>query len=107
MIDLFDSIMKMHKVVILSGHVKQNKLSDKAKGLLSQGLRTHYLGTWQLFSRVLFEELTNDNFTWISNSFIKELNTLDKSLNSEKTNVIAFRNVYLTGSSSKPPEILF
>jgi tetratricopeptide (TPR) repeat protein len=99
MIDLFESIIKTHTVVILAGYVKHNKLSDKAKGLLSQGLRTPSLGTWQLFSRVLFEELSNDNNRWISNSFAKEFNTLEKALQSEKTNVIAFRNGYAHGAT--------
>jgi hypothetical protein len=99
MIDLFESIIKTHTVIILSGYVKHNKLSDKAKGLLSQGLRTPSLGTWQLFSRVLFEELVNDNYIWISNSFADEFKALDKALQSEKTNVIAFRNGYAHGAT--------
>ena len=99
MIDLFESIIKTHTVIILSGYVKHNKLSDKAKGLLSQGLRTPSLGTWQLFSRVLFEELANDNYIWISNSFANEFKALDKALQSEKTNVIAFRNGYAHGAT--------
>jgi hypothetical protein len=94
MIDLFESIIKTHTVIILSGYVKHNKLSDKAKGLLSQGLRTPSLGTWQVFSRVLFEELVNDIYIWISSSFANEFKTLDKAFQSEKTNVIAFRNGY-------------
>lgn len=99
MIDLFESIIKTHTVIILSGYVKHNKLSDKAKGLLSQGLRTPSLGTWQLFSRVLFEELANDNYIWISNSFANEFKALDKALQSEKTNIIAFRNGYAHGAT--------
>jgi hypothetical protein len=99
MIDLFESIIKTHTVLILAGYVKHNKLSDKAKGLLSQGLRTPSLGTWQLFSRVLFEELVNDNYIWISNSFADEFRALDKALQSEKTNVIAFRNGYAHGAT--------
>ena len=57
MIDLFESIIKTHTAVILGEYVKHNKLSDAAKGMLAQGLRTPSLGTWQLFSRVLFCEL--------------------------------------------------
>ena len=45
MIDLFESIIKTHTVVIMSEYVRHNKLSDTAKGLLSQGLRTPSLGT--------------------------------------------------------------
>jgi hypothetical protein len=99
MIDLFESIIKTHTVVILAGYVKQNKLSDKAKGLLSQGLRTPSLGTWQLFSRVLFEELVEDRFNWISDSFEKEFKTLEKTLRRKKTDVIAFRNTYAHGAT--------
>jgi hypothetical protein len=62
-------------------------------------LRTPSLGTWQLFSRVLFEELVNDNYIWISNSFADEFKALDKALQSEKTNVIAFRNGYAHGAT--------
>jgi len=50
MIDLFESIIKSHTVVIIAEYVKHNKLSEAAKGMLAQGLRTPSLGTWQLFS---------------------------------------------------------
>ncbi|MFD3393417.1 NACHT domain-containing protein [Aquirufa sp. OSTEICH-129V] len=106
MIDLFESIIKTHTVVILAGYVKHNKLSDKAKGLLSQGLRTPSLGTWQLFSRVLFEELSNDNNSLISNYFSKEFNKLEKALQNEKTNVIAFRNGYAHGATPTDAQCL-
>ncbi len=99
MIDLFESIIKTYTVVILSEYIKQNKLSDSAKGLLSQGLRTPSLGTWQLFSRVLFEELEKDNYTWLIGEFPKEFLYLDKALNNEKTNVIALRNGYAHGAT--------
>jgi hypothetical protein len=99
MIDLFESIIKTYTVVILSEYIKQNKLSDSAKGLLSQGLRTPSLGTWQLFSRVLFEELQKDNYTWLVGEFPKEFLSLDKALNNEKTNVIALRNGYAHGAT--------
>ena len=81
MIDLFESIIKTYTVVILSEYIKQNKLSDSAKGLLSQGLRTPSLGTWQLFSRVLFEELQKDNYAWLVGEFPEEFLSLDKALN--------------------------
>jgi len=99
MIDLFESIIKMHTVVILSEYVAENKLSESAKGLLAQGLRTPSLGTWQLFSRVLFEELEKDQFAWSLPLFAKEFADLDKALNNEKTNVIAFRNGYAHGAT--------
>lgn len=87
MIDLFESIIKTHTVIIVSAYVQHNKLSDSAKGLLAQGLRTPSLGTWQLFSRVLFEELQKDNYEWILNDFANEFISLDKALNIDKTNV--------------------
>ncbi len=99
MIDLFESIIKTYTVVILSEYIKQNKLSDSAKGLLSQGLRTPSLGTWQLFSRVLFEELQKDNYTWLVGEFPEEFLSLDKALNNEKTNVVALRNGYAHGAT--------
>jgi hypothetical protein len=99
MIDLFESIIKTHTVVIMAEYVRQNKLSVAAKGLLSQGLRTPSLGTWQLFSRVLFEELEKDKFAWSLPSFSKEFAELDKALNNAKTNVIALRNGYAHGAT--------
>lgn len=99
MIDLFESIIKTHTVVILSEYVKHNKLSDSAKGLLAQGLRTPSLGTWQLFSRVMFEELQKDNYEYLLSDFTNEFLFLDKALNLDKTNVIAMRNGYAHGAT--------
>jgi hypothetical protein len=99
MIDLFESIIKSHTVVVLGEYVKHNKLSDAAKGMLAQGLRTPSLGTWQLFSRVMFEELQADGFAWTFTDFPAEFVSLDKALNADKTNVIAFRNGYAHGAT--------
>ena len=99
MIDLFESIIKSHTVVIIAEYVQHNQLSDTAQGLLAQGLRTPSLGTWQLFSRVLFEELQAVNYAWTLNEFASGFEFLDKSLNSDKTNVIAFRNGYAHGAT--------
>jgi tetratricopeptide (TPR) repeat protein len=99
MIDLFESIIKTHTVVILAEYVKHNNLSDSAKGLLAQGLRTPSLGTWQLFSRVLFEELQKMNYEFLLSDFANEFLSLDKALNSNKTNVIAMRNGYAHGAT--------
>jgi tetratricopeptide (TPR) repeat protein len=99
MIDLFESIIKTHTAVIISEYVRHNNLSEAAKGMLSQGLRTPSLGTWQLFSRVLFEELEKDQFQWSISHFPKEFADLDRALNNEKTNVIAFRNGYAHGAT--------
>ena len=99
MIDLFESIIKSHTVVMLGEYVKHNKLSDAAKGMLAQGLRTPSLGTWQLFSRVLFEELLGDGYAWAFTNFPLEFAALDKALNADKTNVIAFRNGYAHGAT--------
>ena len=99
MIDLFESIIKSHTVVIIAEYVQHNQLSNTAKGLLAQGLRTPSLGTWQLFSRVLFEELQAVNYAWTLSEFASGFEFLDKSLNSDKTNVIAFRNGYAHGAT--------
>jgi hypothetical protein len=99
MIDLFESIIKTHTVVVLSSYVQHNKLSDTAKGLLAQGLRTPSLGTWQLFSRVLFEELQKDDFAFLHDGFEVEFLALDKALNVDKTNIIALRNGYAHGAT--------
>jgi hypothetical protein len=99
MIDLFESLIKSHTVVIIAEYVKHNKLSDAAKGMLAQGLRTPSLGTWQLFSRILSEELNADGYGWTFPGFAEAFSALDKALNTAKTNVIAFRNGYAHGAT--------
>jgi hypothetical protein len=99
MIDLFESIIKSHTVVIIAEYVKHNKLSEAAKGMLAQGLRTPSLGTWQLFSRILSEELNADGYVWTFTGFSEDFATLDKALNAAKTNVISFRNGYAHGAT--------
>ena len=94
MIDLFESIIKSHTVVIIAEYVKHNKLSEAAKGMLAQGLRTPSLGTWQLFSRILSEELNLDGFKWTFPDFPKDFAALDKSLNATKTNVPNSKTIY-------------
>ena len=84
MIDLFETIIKTHTIVIMAEYFKRNKLSDEAKGLLAGGLRTPALGHWQLFSRVLFEELQKDKFQWIVNDFAENFVFLDKELMGDK-----------------------
>lgn len=99
MIDLFESIIKTYTVVIISEYVKRNKLSDTAKELLAHGLRTPSLGTWQLFSRVLIEELNNEKHHWMLTDFIAAFESLDKALEKEKTNAISLRNSYAHGAT--------
>jgi hypothetical protein len=99
MIDLFESIIKTHTIVIMAEYFKRNQLSDSAKGLLSVGLRTPSLGTWQLFSRELYKELKVANHVFLSDVFPKEFEDLDKALNNQKTNVISFRNGYAHGAT--------
>lgn len=99
MIDLFESIIKTYTVVIISEYVKRNKLSDTAKELLAHGLRTPSLGTWQLFSRVLFEELNNEKHQWMFSDFKAAFEYLDKALEKEKTNAVSLRNSYAHGAT--------
>jgi hypothetical protein len=99
MIDLFESIIKMHTVVIISEYVNHNKLSDTAKGILAQGLRTPSLGTWQFFSRELSKELHENGFSWTFPDFFPAFVALEKALNNEKTNAIALRNSYAHGAT--------
>jgi hypothetical protein len=99
MIDLFESIIKMHTVVIMAEYVRHNRISDTAKGMLAAGLRTPSLGTWQLFSRELYKELQQQGMEWSLPSFAGEFEALDKALNNEKTNVVAFRNGYAHGAT--------
>jgi len=86
MIDLFESIIKTHTVVILSEYVKHNQLSDAAKGMLAQGLRTPSLGTWQLFSRVLFCELQLSAYNWLIDELQYEFIISDNELYSQLEN---------------------
>jgi len=91
MIDLFESIIKMHTVVILAEYVKHNKLSETAKGLLAHGLKTPSLGTWQLFSRVLFCELQLSGYIWLIDELQIEFIISDNELNSQlETGKISF-----------------
>ena len=106
MIDLFESILKTHTVVIMAEYFKHNHISDTAKGMLSAGLRTPSLGTWQLFSRELYKELNANKHPWLLPSFEKEFEALDKALNAEKTNVISFRNGYAHGATPSDEQCL-
>ncbi len=99
LVDLFESIIKMHTVVIMAEYVRHNRISDTAKGMLAAGLRTPSLGTWQLFSRELFKELQQQGMEWLLPSFAREFEALDKALNNDKTNVVAFRNGYAHGAT--------
>jgi len=99
MIDLFESLIKTHTIVIITEYVKYNNLSDAAKGMLAQGLRTPSLGTWQLFSRELAKELHQHHYTWTLPDFYEDFAILDKALNTAKTNVISFRNGYAHGAT--------
>ena len=47
MIDLFETIIKMHTIVIMGEYFKRNELSEMAKGMLAYGLQKPLLGTWQ------------------------------------------------------------
>jgi hypothetical protein len=73
MIDLFESIIKSHSVVILSEYVKHNRLSESAKGMVASGLRTPSLGTWQLLSHVRRFIFMTDIFGFILSAFVLEL----------------------------------
>jgi hypothetical protein len=65
MIDLFESILKTHTAVIMGEYFSRAEISNEVKGLLSDGLRTPSLGTWQLFSRVLLKELKGKNHQFL------------------------------------------
>ena len=88
MIDLFESIIKTHTVVILAEYVKHNKLSETAKGLLAHGLKTPSLGTWQLFSRVLFCELQLSSYNWLIDELQIEFIISDNELNSQLESIL-------------------
>jgi hypothetical protein len=67
--------------------------------MLVHGLRTPSLDTWQLFSRIMFHELQAAGYNWSFADFPKSFARLDKALNADKTNVIAFRNAYVHGAA--------
>jgi hypothetical protein len=98
MIDLFETIIKMHTVVVMGEYFKRNELSEMAKGMLAYGLQTPSLGTWQKFSRDLCSELISNNHPFVLNYFKDEFLLFDKS-NNDKTNIISFRNRYAHGAT--------
>ncbi|MCM3690949.1 NACHT domain-containing protein [Neobacillus niacini] len=63
MIDLFECIIKTHTALLMGNYFKQHQLSKNVKAHLAEGLRTPSLGTWQFFSRLLFDELYFNTFT--------------------------------------------
>jgi len=99
MIDLFESLIKFHTVVILSEYVKHNKLSDNAKFLLARGLYLPTLGVWKQIGSTLFKELEEQKYSWLLPDFPIEFNKLDKALEQKETNVIALRNYYGHGAT--------
>ncbi|MFP7300396.1 hypothetical protein [Neobacillus niacini] len=58
MIDLFETIIKTHTAVIISDYFRLNHVSEDIKRLLAEGLRTPSLGLWQVFNRLIIEDLT-------------------------------------------------
>jgi hypothetical protein len=106
MIDLFESLIKSNTVVIMGEYFRKNDFSDAAKGLLAAGLRALSLGTWQLFSRELFRELAEQGHAFTIPSFPKKFKALDKALNQQSTNVIAFRNRYAHGATPSDEECM-
>ncbi len=100
MIDLYGSILKSHTALIIAEYVNRNMISEAAKGLLAEGLRTPSLGAWQLFSRVLFAELLGSSYHWMIPFFADEFAEFDEALNVDKTNIISFRNRYAHGAVS-------
>ena len=99
LIDLFESIVKSHTIVIMGEYFSRMEVSDAVKGLLPDGLRTPSLGTWQLFSRVLFQELKEKQHPFLLPDFENEFEWLDKAILQEKTNIINFRNTYAHGAT--------
>jgi len=99
LIDLFESIIKSHTIVIMGEYFSRMEVSDAVKGLLPDGLRTPSLGTWQLFSRVLFQELKEKQHAFLLPDFVNEFEWLDKAIMQEKTNIINFRNTYAHGAT--------
>lgn len=100
MIDWFESLIKMHTVVILSEYVRYNKFSENAKLLLTQGLFTPTLGIWRRIGQDLFKELEEqETFTWTVPAFREEYQNLLKALEKKDTNVIELRNFYAHGAT--------
>ena len=106
MVDLFESLIKFHTVVIMAEYFARNAISDSAKGMLSYGLQTPSLGTWQFFSRQLYKELQTMGHQFMLNSFPDEFRILEKIINKERTNIIALRNHYAHGATPSDEECL-
>lgn len=63
LIDLMETIIKTHTVVLIGVYFKGSFISEGIKKLFAASLTTPSLGHWQTFSRVLFDELAMNHLT--------------------------------------------
>ena len=106
LIDLFESLIKTYTIVIIGESLRYNRLSEAAKGLLSQGLRAPSLRTWVLIGRELYKELGGNKFIWTAEGFAIAFEELIKALNQSKTDAVALRNKYTQGATPVDAECM-
>jgi hypothetical protein len=88
MIDLFESIIKTHTVVLTSNYFLINTISDEMKAYFAARLKVPSLGVWQELSRAVADELA---FNYIE----EEKYNLLKSIIRQPQQVEKFEQVYL------------
>ncbi|GKU24344.1 hypothetical protein CFOLD11_11700 [Clostridium folliculivorans] len=57
LIDLFETVIKTHTAMIIANYFSVKDISEQVKALLSEGLKVPSLGLWQLFSKVIMDEM--------------------------------------------------
>lgn len=90
MIDLFESIIKTHTSYFIGTYFQNGNISEGIMGLFLEGLKTPSLGTWQLFSRTIFDELTLNNLDEVT--FQKALELCQQQQKEKITKLYQQRN---------------
>jgi tetratricopeptide (TPR) repeat protein len=96
LIDAFEWAVKWHTVLTMSDMLREADLPDKTKVLLSSGLRTPSLGTWNMFFRNSMTALKSPSAPWPQ---WERLVVLE-----EKHQIVAFRNYYAHGGTPAEEE---
>lgn len=109
LIDAIEVFTKLHTVVVLSDLFQRAGASDRARGLLAEGLRTPSLGIWWMFAREFGRILqeTGDGATVLSgvDRFVSDAGGLRGEMDGD-ANFIAFRNGYAHGATPRDEQCL-
>jgi thioredoxin-like negative regulator of GroEL len=91
LIDSFEWAIKWHTVICLADMFRSADYPDEIKVLLSSGLRTPSLGTWNLFFRESIKAIKHPTAPW---------QRWERLVNLEnRYNLVNFRNVYAHGAT--------